>query len=171
MVDRLAGKVAIVSGAGSSGDGIGNGKATAVLFAREGARVLCADRAIERAEETVAMIRDEGGVASALQADVTSVEDVEAMRDAAHDAFGPVDVLVNNAGINQDVRFREMSHEQWDTVLDVHLDGAFHCTQAFFDDLAEAEANLDAMPGYEFDVALTSQGSAALADASAQFER
>jgi 3-oxoacyl-[acyl-carrier protein] reductase len=51
-----------------------------------------------------------------------------------------VDVLVNNAGINQDVRFKEMSHEQWDVVLDVHLDGTFHCTQTFYDDLVAAEA-------------------------------
>ena len=75
-------------------------------------------------------------IGHAIQADVADVEQVEQMRDQVHDTFGQVEVLVNNAGINQDVRFTEMSHEEWDTVLDVHLDGAFHCTQAFFDDLA-----------------------------------
>ena len=72
MAGRLAGKVAIVTGAGSSGPGIGNGKATAILFAREGAKVLCVDQAIERAEETVALIAAEGGIAAAAAADVTT---------------------------------------------------------------------------------------------------
>ena len=71
---RLEGKVAIVTGAGSSGAGIGNGKATAVLFAREGAKVLLVDFAKDRAEETQAMIQEENGVASVFQADVTSAE-------------------------------------------------------------------------------------------------
>src|SRR5436309_14887651 len=69
MSGRLAGKIAIVTGAGSRGPGLGNGKATAILFAREGAKVLCADQAKERAEETVGVIRGEGGEASAFVAD------------------------------------------------------------------------------------------------------
>src|SRR3989475_6098229 len=79
MSGRLAGKIAIVTGAGSRGPGLGNGKATAILFAREGAKVLCADQAKERAEETVGVIRGEGGEASAFVADVTHAAECEAM--------------------------------------------------------------------------------------------
>ena len=71
MVDRLKGKVAIVTGAGSRGPGIGNGKAAAVLFAREGASVLCVDNVAERAQETVDMITGEGFIASPFVCDVT----------------------------------------------------------------------------------------------------
>jgi 3-oxoacyl-[acyl-carrier protein] reductase len=123
-----------------TGSSTGIGRAIAERFGEAGCDVVVNYRSsAEAAAETVDTIEDTGGSAVAVQADVTSMDDVEAMRDAAHDAFGPVDVLVNNAGINQDVRFREMTHEEWDTVLDVHLDGAFHCTQAFFDDLADAD--------------------------------
>src|SRR5688572_6104814 len=72
---RLAGKVAIVTGAGSRAEGIGNGRAAAVLFAREGARVLCVDRSRAAAEATRAMIASEGGEAAVLEADVTRTED------------------------------------------------------------------------------------------------
>jgi 3-oxoacyl-[acyl-carrier protein] reductase len=61
------------------------------------------------------------------------------MRDRVHEAFGPTDVLVNNAGITVDRTFREMSREDWDTVMDVNLGGVFNCTKAFFDDLCETE--------------------------------
>lgn len=93
----------------------------------------------ESAIETVEAIEEAGGSAIAVQADVTDPDEVDAMRDEVHDAFGPVDVLVNNAGITQDVQFKGMAHEEWDIVLDVHLNGAFHCTQTFYDDLAGAE--------------------------------
>ena len=83
MGDRLRGKVAIVTGAGSRGPGLGNGKAAAILFAREGASVLCVDRELPRAEETVELIRAEGGEATALAADVTRADDCRAMVGAA----------------------------------------------------------------------------------------
>src|SRR5262245_7418898 len=98
MGDRLRGKAAIVTGAGSRGPGLGNGKATAILFAREGARVLCVDQRVERAEETVALIRAEGGDAAALAADVTRADDCRAMVEAAVRRFGGLDVLHNNVG-------------------------------------------------------------------------
>ena len=85
---RLEGKVAIVTGAGSSGPGFGTGKATSILFAREGARVLLVDRVAQAAEETLATIREEGGEASVFEADVTSAEDCEAMAAAAVDRYG-----------------------------------------------------------------------------------
>jgi NAD(P)-dependent dehydrogenase (short-subunit alcohol dehydrogenase family) len=99
MADRLRGKVAIVTGAGSRGPGVGNGKATAILFAREGARVLCVDQARERAEETVGVIRAEGGDATALAADVTRADNCRAMVEAAVARWGGVDILHNIVGI------------------------------------------------------------------------
>jgi len=118
----------------------GIGRAIAERFGEDGYQVVINYRSSEaEAQDAVSAVEDAGGTAIAVQADVTDVDAVEAMRDRAHDAFGQIDVLVNNAGINQDVRFTEMTHEEWDTVLDVHLDGAFHCTQAFFDDLADSK--------------------------------
>src|SRR5947207_13608326 len=99
MAERLKGKVAIVAGAGSRGPGVGNGKATAILFAREGARVLCVDAVLERAEETVGIITQEGGEAVAFAADVTRAEACRAMVAAAVERFGGLDILPNHAGI------------------------------------------------------------------------
>ena len=99
MPGRLAGKVAIVTGGGSRGPGLGNGKATSILFAREGARVLCVDSAVERAEETVKEIATEGGEASAFAAEVTRAAECRAMVAAAVERYGGVDILHNNVGI------------------------------------------------------------------------
>ncbi len=79
MASRLLGKVAIVTGAGSQGPGIGNGKATAVLFAREGAKVLCVDQDLGRADETCGLIASDGGEASAFAADVSRSADCAAI--------------------------------------------------------------------------------------------
>lgn len=131
----MRGKTCVVTG---SSKGIGRG--IAERFGADGCEVAVNYRGSEAAaRETVDRIEDAGGSAIAVQADVTDLDAIERMRDEVNDAFGTVDVLVNNAGINQDVRFREMSHEEWDTVLDVHLDGTFHSTQAFYDDIAESE--------------------------------
>ncbi|MGQ0544585.1 MAG: SDR family NAD(P)-dependent oxidoreductase [Betaproteobacteria bacterium] len=100
MSGRLAGKVAIVTGAGSSGPELGNGKATAILFAREGAKVLCADAVEERARETAEAIAAEGGSASAWRADVSKASDCKAMVEAAVARYGRLDVLDNNVGIS-----------------------------------------------------------------------
>ena len=88
MVDRLKDKVAIVTGAGAIGEGWGNGKATAALFAREGAKVICADINPAAAEETAAIITGEGGEALVVAVDVTDSAQVKAMVDAAVGAFG-----------------------------------------------------------------------------------
>lgn len=79
MSDRLKGKVAIVTGAGSRGPGLGNGKAASILFAREGAEIFCVDQVLARAEETVGLLRDEGGDAAVFAADVTRVAECAAM--------------------------------------------------------------------------------------------
>src|ERR671930_1892248 len=99
MAGRLSGKVAIVTGAGSRGPGLGNGKATPILFAREGAKVLCVDQAKERAEETVGLIRGDGGEASAFVADVTRAAECRAMVQSAVARWGGLDILHNNVGI------------------------------------------------------------------------
>src|SRR5512145_946502 len=95
---RLAGKVAIVTGAGSRGPGLGNGKATAILFAREGARVLCVDQVKDRAQETVGLIEREGGQAVAFAADVTRSDECRAMVSDAVARWGGLDILHNNVG-------------------------------------------------------------------------
>ena len=99
IADRLKGKVALVVGAGSIGPGWGNGKATAVAFAREGARVFCADINLAAAEETVGIIKGEGGEALAHRADVSKAADVAAMIEACVSAYHHIDVLDNNVGI------------------------------------------------------------------------
>src|SRR5206468_12303881 len=98
-MERLKGKTAMVVGAGSIGPGWGNGKATAVTFAREGAQVFCVDRNRDAAQETVEIITGEGGKASAFTADVSKAAEVEAMAAACLRAYGRIDVLDNNVGI------------------------------------------------------------------------
>ncbi|MFB6201464.1 MAG: beta-ketoacyl-ACP reductase [Halorhabdus sp.] len=127
-------KTCVVTGASR---GIGRG--IAERFGEAGCEVAVNYRSSsETAREVVETIEAAGGSAIAVQADVTEPDQVEQMAADVREAFGSIDVLVNNAGINQDVFFSEMSHEEWDTVLDVHLDGTFHCTQTFYEDIAEA---------------------------------
>jgi NAD(P)-dependent dehydrogenase (short-subunit alcohol dehydrogenase family) len=130
MGERLRGKVAIVTGAGSRGPGLGNGKAAAILFAREGARVLCVDQAGPRAEETVALIRAEGGEAAAFAGDVTRAEDCRAMVEAAVARWGGLEVLHNNVGIESRKDLLETTEEEWDRVLEVDLKSVFLATRA-----------------------------------------
>ena len=118
---RLAGKVAIITGAGSSGPGVGNGKAAAILFAREGAQVLLVDAVPERAEETQAVIQEEGGVASVFAADVTNAEDCRRMVAAAVDRYGRLDALDNNVGISRRGSVLEISEADWDYVMAVNV--------------------------------------------------
>ena len=99
MSGRLQGKVAIVVGAGSSGAQISNGAACAVLYAREGAAVLCADRSIDAAHDTVRRIEAEGGRASAFRADVCSAEQIASMVRACLERYERVDVLHNLVGV------------------------------------------------------------------------
>ncbi|HEY7465142.1 MAG TPA: glucose 1-dehydrogenase [Dehalococcoidia bacterium] len=122
MSDRLKGMVAIVTGAGSRGPGVGNGKAAAVLFAREGARVCLVDAVLARAEETQAMIRDEGGDCFAMQADVSSSEDCKAIVDETVRRFGRLDVLHNNVGIDPGiVSVVDVDEATWDETMDVNV--------------------------------------------------
>ena len=130
MANRLEDKIAIVTGAGSRGPGLGNGKAAAILFAREGARVLCVDVAKERAEETLALIRAEGGEADAFAADVTRADDCRAMVTAAVERWGGLDVLHNNVGIESRTALLDTTLEEWDRTLRVDLTSMFLATQS-----------------------------------------
>jgi NAD(P)-dependent dehydrogenase (short-subunit alcohol dehydrogenase family) len=123
MSGRLQGKIAIVVGAGQTpGDTIGNGRATAILFAREGARVVAVDRRLDSAEETVALIEREGGHATAFEADATHEPDCAALARACVDAHGRIDVLHNNVGIGGgDAGPAHVKEEAWDRILAVNL--------------------------------------------------
>ena len=115
MADRLRGRTAIVVGAGSSAPGWGIGKATAVLYAREGANVLACDVNGAAAEETVQLIRSEGGVAETYVADVGDPAQVEALVEACVAKFGSVDVLQNNVGVVALGGVAELTEAAWDT--------------------------------------------------------
>jgi NAD(P)-dependent dehydrogenase (short-subunit alcohol dehydrogenase family) len=121
----LVGKVAIVTGGGAVDDGIGNGRAAAILLARAGARVLVVDLERERAERTVAMIAAEGGSAEAFAADVTDEGQVSAMVATTVERFGRLDCLDNNVGIGGRGSVIEMAPESWRRVMQVNVDSMF----------------------------------------------
>ena len=122
---RLDGKVAIVTGAGSVGPGWGNGKATAVLLARQGAAVFAVDIHAEAVGETLSIIQSEGGNAQAHVADVTSSEDVSRMVEACVAAFGRLDILVNNVGGSFPGGAEGMAEADWEQQIDLNLRSAY----------------------------------------------
>ena len=124
-MQRLKGKIALVVGAGSIGPGWGNGKATAVTFAREGAHVFCVDRNGKAAQETVDIITAEAGHATAFTADVSVSAEVEAMVAACVRTYGRIDVLDNNVGIAEVGNVVDVSESEWDRVFAVNLKSAF----------------------------------------------
>lgn len=119
---RLKDKVAIITG-GSRGIG----KACAIRFASEGAKVVVASRGLEQAENVVQMIRDNGGEAIAISVDISQQENVASMVQQVISEYGKIDVLVNNAGITSDAFFEKMTYEQWHRVIDINLNGTFYC--------------------------------------------
>jgi len=123
MSGRLEGKVAVVIGAGQTpGDTIGNGRATAILMAREGASVVAVDLRMASARETVGMIEAEGGRAIAHEADATRLPDCEALVSHCVERFGRIDVLHNNVGIGGgDAGPAHVDEEAWDRILQVNL--------------------------------------------------
>src|SRR5882724_2048557 len=127
MAGRLDGKIAIVVGAGQTpGDTIGNGRATAILFAREGASVLAVDRDGDSALETVRQIREAGGTAEAFTADVTRSADCRALVERCVERFGRIDVLHQNVGIGAgDSGAVHLSEETWDRIHSVNLKSMF----------------------------------------------
>ena len=124
-MDRLAGKVAIVTGAGQ-----GLGRETALLFARQGARVLVSDVNADTAVAVTAEIMDVGGEALALQADVSSAADAERIAQSAQEHFGGLDILVNNAGIMGYGTVLTANDEDWERIIGINLKGVFLCSRA-----------------------------------------
>jgi 3-oxoacyl-[acyl-carrier protein] reductase len=122
---RLHGKVALITGAGS-----GIGRASAVLFAAEGASVVCVDLIGEAAVATASTIEAEGSKALALQADVRQAADAERMVAAAVEQFGKLDILFNNAGTGIRGRVHELEESEWDLVLDTNLKSVYQCSRA-----------------------------------------
>ena len=125
MAQRLSGKVAIVTGAGSSGPGWGNGKAISVLFAREGAKVFAVDIRPETVEETRGIIAGEGGECVSYSADVSKSNEVQAFVQRCMQTYGRIDILLNNVGILAVGGPEEISEEVWDRHLNVNVKSMF----------------------------------------------
>ena len=126
MLD-LRGKVALVTGCGTAGEGWGNGKAIAVLLARQGAAVYGCDLNLAAAEETQRLIEGEGGVAVVRAADATRADQVQALVQACLERFGRIDILVNNVGRSEPGDPVTMDENVWDAQMDVNLKSAFLC--------------------------------------------
>ncbi|MEQ9332024.1 SDR family oxidoreductase [Thalassobaculum sp.] len=124
---RLENKVAVVVGAGQTpGETMGNGRAAAIRFAQEGAKVLLVDKNLEAAEETGRMIADDGGTASALAADITSEADCRAIAETCVARYGRIDILHNNVGRSEGDRpTTDMDADMWDTLFAMNLKGMF----------------------------------------------
>lgn len=127
---RLSNKVAIVTGAASRGEGVGNGAATAILFAREGAQVVLVNRDLGRAQALEQQIRAEGGDATAFAADVTQPEAAEAMAAFAVDHYGRLDILHNNVGIGSPGTAETVNLSDWNRVFETNLTAALLCCRA-----------------------------------------
>ncbi|WP_332674164.1 3-oxoacyl-ACP reductase FabG [Aromatoleum sp.] len=122
---QLKDRVAIVTGAGQ-----GIGAAVAAAYAREGAKVAVIDLNLDAAQRVAADIVERGGDAIGVACDVSNREQVEAMAGEVEKRWGRIDILVNNAGITRTAMLNKMTGEQWQQVLNVHLNGAFNCLQA-----------------------------------------
>jgi len=134
---RLKGKVAVITGSAR-----GIGQATALKFAREGAKVVVCDLTPELIEETVKMIRAEGGDAIGANVDVRDMQSIRRMVDQTLSTFGRIDVLVNNAGIVKDAQLKNMTDEQFDLVIDINLKGVYNCTRAVVDTMLQQQSGV-----------------------------
>jgi NAD(P)-dependent dehydrogenase (short-subunit alcohol dehydrogenase family) len=125
MGERLKGKVAVVTGAGSVGRGIGNGRATAIVFAREGAKVVAVDINVDSANETKRLVEEAGGQALVIQADVSKSADCQKVIEKCIQSFGRLDILHNNVGITASGGPVETTEEDWDRMMNVNLKSMF----------------------------------------------
>ena len=134
---RLTDKVSIITGAGQ-----GIGRATALKFAVEGAKVAVCDINMEAVDDTVTAIREAGGDAAGFDVDVTNKESIARMVAGVMAKWGRIDTLVNNAGIVQDAQFKKMTDEQFERVIDVNLKGVYNCTKAVVDIMLEQNSGV-----------------------------
>ncbi|MBH67329.1 MAG: short-chain dehydrogenase [Rhodospirillaceae bacterium] len=129
MIDSLdlglKGKVGIVAGGGAKGDGIGNGRAAAILLAEAGVKVVVADRELDLADNTVKMIENRGGKGISIGADLTSSEECKKVVDLAMETWGRLDILDNNIGIASKLSVVDETEENWDKVMDINLKPMF----------------------------------------------
>ena len=125
MAGRVKGKVIIVTGAGSVGEGIGNGKAAAIVYAREGARVMLVDQNLSAAAETRDRIEEEGGTCFVHRAEVSDAAECAGTVEACVSRYGKVDILHNNVGIELAGGLSETTEEAWDRTMDVNLKSMF----------------------------------------------
>ncbi len=129
MAGRLKGKVAVVTGAAPRGEGVGNGMATAIMFAREGAKVVLVNRSAERAEKLARQIKDEGGEAAVFAGDVAKPDAAEAMAEFAAKTYGRLDILHNNVGIGAPGTPETVTLADWHKVLEANLTTTMLCTK------------------------------------------
>ncbi len=134
---RLEDKVAIITGAGR-----GIGQATAVKFAREGAKVVVCDLTPESVEETLMLCKETRGEAMGYAADVRDMNSLKGMVDATLAKWGRVDCLVNNAGIVSDAQLKNMTEDQFDNVIEINLKGVFNCTKAVVDTMLAQQSGV-----------------------------
>jgi 3-oxoacyl-[acyl-carrier protein] reductase len=160
---RLEGKVAVITGAGR-----GIGRATAVRFAQEGAAVVVNDVDPDPAEETAAAIKEAGGEVLVSIDNTVELEQARQMMNKAAEAFGKIDILINNAGITRDKTFHNLDDQLWDFVLDVNLKTAFHSTLAampYMRDVAKKEMSESGTPTYHRKINLTTSVAALVGNA------
>ncbi len=134
----FSGRTAVVTGGGARGDGIGNGRATAILLARGGAEVVVVDRNEEAGRGTVEMIEKGGGTASLFVGDVSSEEDCAALADFTLESCGPPTVLINNVGIGAVGSVVETDPELWERVMKVNVKSMYLVSRALIPAMAEA---------------------------------
>ncbi len=134
---KLAGKVCVITGAGR-----GIGKATAVKFAGDGAKVVVCDVSPEWIDEAVNEIREMGGEAVGHYVDVRDRSTVEKMVEQVVAKYGRIDCLVNNAGIVRDAQLKNMSDEQFDQVIEINLKGVYNCTKAVVDVMLKQQSGV-----------------------------
>jgi 3-oxoacyl-[acyl-carrier protein] reductase len=162
-VGRLDGKVAVVTGSGR-----GIGRATAIRLAQEGAAVVVNDVDPDPAEETAAAIKEAGGEVLVSTDDTVDLGAARQMMGKAAEAFGKIDVLVNNAGITRDKTFHNLDDELWDFVLDINLRTAFHSTLAampYLRDAAKREMGEKGQPAYHRKINFTTSVAALVGNA------
>lgn len=134
---RLIDKVAVITG-GSSGIG----KATAIRFAKEGAKVIIWDVNLTDAEKVIEEIKEIGGIGKAYEVDVTDRKQIEEATNRVIEEFDKIDILINNAGITMDATLLKMKEEQWDKVIDINLKGTFNCGQVIAKHMAERQSGV-----------------------------